>query len=385
MHKGLGFLLILAGSLGIQDARAVTVMRCPSVQPVPFSQIYVGALSGLMHLPEDKDPKFRKKAPPLSCGDIEEVAQVILSVNRMVGHYLPTPRSVELDFVRMEGNAFAAGASLLHLPREVIFEELAKNPIFTRPVWAHEYGHAVFLFGLVEREPKMAVLRDVYDRYIKLSLVMADLQDHRTRLANQDLKGCADEACRIRVQAEIDALGSRIAATDAERNAVENSMPLELRVLHELASPYNELFADAVAVALTGRPNAVKDAIFRTRTWQKEGPEGNCYSCRDFSARENSLQQWVAWRARLKQRGESTDLMPNSSHNLLAPARYHLWNRYMRNGWGRLQPGLFLSKVLDAIFETLNQPASGSSIADPVWVNQQFIDILDRNLLFPKN
>lgn len=108
----------------------------------------------------------------------------------------------------------------------------------------------------------------------------------------------------------------------------------EAFILNNISASYNEFFADIIAVIYSQKGDAIYDALFRTGL----GFETNkSFIARDFTNRSNEITKWNPTQDDLE------------IHNLLAPARYHVWKYYLDNPVYAHNKGVIAKEVLKAI------------------------------------
>lgn len=172
-------------------------------------------------------------------------------------------------FVRGESaNASSDGGQVIFLPRTLVMEDGMynnrhyKNMPDLLAVFSHEYGHQVFSDIMQRRVPGFANLH-AYDMQISQLL----LRSIEPGLSRDQRKAINDQ---------INAIHRSIAADPA------------LRFMANMTLPYNELFADVIAVYAHNNKSAIYNALWypNMHTGSEEIVEA-----RDFS-REHNLANW---------------------------------------------------------------------------------------------
>jgi hypothetical protein len=328
------FVLLSALSLSIAGSASANLI-CPGLSPVPFSTIETSI----------RTKKGRIDGKHIDCEKVAVGAKVVSGIQRMLGNELPTPRSITFRMVDQFDNAYFAPEDLsLNVPYQIVLDSYTKNPVYSPAVWAHEFGHAV------------------------LDATLASAASKWRSVIHRNLNGSADSD----------------SASD---------------ILDLLIQPYHEFFADVIAVLYTGRPDAVAKALYLTGFMAN--PEGSPSECpnrsreecrprnrtsdptvmaysRDFSDRRNQLGTW---------RGVD----PRDDHDLLAPARYHVWKYYFSNPAIKSEKARLAGATVDAIMSDLNgrlkrlmslpggiTPRNLSlEMGDVQRINREFIDTID--------
>lgn len=306
---------------------------CPQFMPRPFSSIETRIDLGRGQSIEAKN---------IDCRKIGFGAEVVTGIQQMLGRELPTPSSIKFRMVDVFDNAFFRPEDFsLNVPYQLTIENNLKNPVYTIPVWAHEFGHAVL----------DATLRDAMPKW------------------------------RSIIQSGVSPGGLN---------------PAE--VLHFLLSGYHEFFADVIAVLYAGRGDAVAKGLFFTGfVANPEGAPSKCpnsdprcrvrnskndmsalSAARDFTDRSNQLGRWRGTR-------------PDDDHNLLAPARFHIWKYYFSNPLIMHEKARLASATVDALMADLNRRLArvgaepggmteenfSLEVGDVQRINAEFIQTLD--------
>lgn len=314
---------------------AIADLSCPQYMPRPFSSIETQIDLGEGQIIVGKN---------IDCAKIGVGAKVVTGIQDMLGSELPTPSSIKFRMVDVYDNAFFNPEDLsLNVPYQIALGNYTKNPVFSIPVWAHEFGHSVLDATLREAAPKWRAL--------------------------------------------------------IQRGIIEDTSLNPADVLSDLIQGYHEFFADCIAVLYTGRGDAVAKGLYLTGFMTN--PEGSPTECpnasspkcrprnstsdpralasdRDFTDRSNQLGHW-----------KGTN--PENAHNLLAPARYHIWKYYFSNPLVMHAKGKLAGATVDALMADLNrrlarlmnQPGGINAEnlrlekADVQRINAEFINTID--------
>jgi hypothetical protein len=172
-------------------------------------------------------------------------------------------------FVRGESaNASSDGGQVIFLPRTLVMEDGMYNNRHYKhmpdllAVFSHEYGHQVFSDIMMRRVPGF------------LNLHTLDMQI--SQLLLQSIEPGLTREQRAHINKQINDIHVRIAADP------------RLRAMANITLPYNELFADVIAVYAHNNKSAIYNALWfpNMHTGSEEFVEA-----RDFS-REHSLASW---------------------------------------------------------------------------------------------
>jgi hypothetical protein len=312
-------------------------LACPGLIPHPFSSIQTQIDLGGGQIITGTN---------IDCSKISVGAKTVLGIQNMLYPALRAPDGIKFRMVDVFDNAFFNPTDLsLNVPYQMVLNTYAKNPIASIPIWAHEFGHAVLDKELVAAAPK-------WRAYIQRGL------------APNAAAGTSDT------------------------------------VVDDLVSGYHEFFADVIAVLYIGQGDAVAKALYFTGfIVNPEGKPGTCpnqeLGCaprknlsnnermlltipRDFTDRHNQIGTW---------RGSD----PYEPHNLLAPARYHIWKYFLSNPLIMHQKGAIAAATIDAIMADINRrmqrmaarpggitpDAVRQEMSDPVRINTEFLGTIN--------
>lgn len=194
--------------------------------------------------------------------------------------------SIEAIVQPASDNAAFDGGKLMYLPRNMEFtNDFSLNPIMKglidiESVFSHEYGHAVFDQVAVKALP-------LYSQIIAIKMKQSEI----------DLKILHEQpspAIRNELHAQQKALDGELI-----------KMPPVLH-LYILSLPYNELFADVIAVYQMQDKSAIYKALDNPNVKHHQfGPDA--LDARDFAA-DNKLEGWS----------------DNSPHGMFGPVRSYL-------------------------------------------------------------
>ncbi|MBC7386264.1 MAG: hypothetical protein H7301_08920 [Cryobacterium sp.] len=295
--------LIIAAAFS-QSAFAELV--CPGLQPRPFSSIETKIDLGGGKIIDSKN---------IDCKKVAVGADMVTNIRKMLGKEVASPAQIKFRMVDQFDNAFFNPEDIsLNVPYKLVLGDYSKNPVYSIPVWAHEFGHAILDYNLAKMQPKWVA-----------TLVK--------RMENRE---------------------------NIRRNSAG--------VVDYMLGSYHEFFADVVAVLYTGKGDIVSRGIYMTGfIANEEGRPGLCPNSdpkcrprtrghasgdnasmrvsltqRDFTDRSNELSRW-------------TDPTPNDSHTALAPARYDLYKYYIANPLYRHQESTILAILGSAIVNDVSR------------------------------
>ncbi len=277
---------------------------CEKDQPYPFKSIDV----------EEGKSSFGV----LTCNRVDQIASIVFSLQKvLVPSGLTLPKSLDLKILHKFDNAYYAWGQVV-LPYSLTIDKFEKHPNHTLNVWSHEFGHAIFNESMGKLIPKwndlkfaMALLMPLYNEQGKLA---SELEKE-----NDPFK--------------VVAIQTRLKEITEKMKEIRKTF-YEAFILNDISASYNEFFADIVAVIYSQKGDAIYDALFRTGL----GFETNkSFIARDFTNRSNEITKWNPTQDDLE------------IHNLLAPARYHVWKYYLDNPIYAHNKGVIAKESLRAI------------------------------------
>lgn len=263
------------------------------------------------------DPEYNK---PL--------AEAALAIDR----YGLAQVSIEAIVLPASDNASFDGGRLMYLPRNMEFtNSMGLNPymkglIDIEAVFSHEYGHAVFDQIAMKAIPLYSSINEI-----------------KTQESRIDLKILNERPS----QAVIAQLHEQQKALDKQ---IINSP--ELKRLYILSLPYNELYADVIAVYSMQDRSAIFNALDNPNIRFGYGQQ-HPLACRDFAA-DNKAEGW-------------SDFTP---HGLFGPVRSYLgqeqcWPKTQQEQAAKLKLlGAILLKDIQDKFDAKFTEASPSFNAD---------------------
>ena len=286
----------------------------------------------------------------LSSEDQRQLARFLDWVERSFAGRIPLPPKFNWTISRFSNDNLTAfdnsGVSISWQNSN----RLPKGPRHSISLLAHESGHLIFNHTLFER---IAYLRNILE-------AQANIQ--------RKLDQSRGESREIREKVEL---------LEAEMNS--NQKKLET-FMFEIAGPYNELFADIVAVAYQDDPRAIS-SYFSNNHYSlidlQQNPE---VGERDFRRSDRYYWQMFEEWAALDLHGDGP------SHIEMHPTRLHVWTRYLkRYKNGTSKQGEVLSKLFDAMiaeteeaFERFDHGLPSLSIQEK---NKHLIRRIDQTLL----
>lgn len=220
--------------------------------------------------------------------------------------------------------------------------DLVKNPVFDRIVAMHEYGHLVMTANASVR------FREYADFEINQSRVDAISQSLNAVFAQKDKLSVAMKSASgaqsAKLQAQLDALDAQATKLSAQRDKLMDAIGSSF-VAHNSVAGLKELFADVVAVAVTGDPSAVRRAMAFAGSSKQER---DLALWRDFS-RRIPLERW-----------NQSDV-----HVLYSPTRAYIGSRLLDDPRFRHDPYKLVQLVYRAVEAELDAVRKRGSAADP--------------------
>jgi len=301
------------------------------------------------------------------CDIVGDYSKAIESISK----FAELPPSINLSlYEKQAGASFGDSNNLLSIAKELLSvnsetkEEFTRSRIGNVTTFVHEYGHAIFANWLKRDFPEYKKVSDEQKDSAIASTELYFYSDRRStlglRLEEFDALGSYDSEEYNRIQLEYNEVSRALAMSFSMNNGMDNSEASKNQKVHNLISPYTEMFADLVTVLNSNDPKAMYKAIAYPNMVKRDQvlAEG-----RDFSIIHN-LETWDS----------------KVGHILLAPARGYLYSEF-------LSGELSLDKkreVLELVFVAMKEEILlrwGSEIEDVVLSNRELINRFDQSLI----
>ena len=238
------------------------------------------------------------------------------ALKQMSGGALDLPASIGLIIPQTYDSPFFDPMALtLVAPYQMVINGKSKNPVFTRGVELHEFGHAIFNENMelvLKKSP--ALLK----RWTAAKKIIAKTANDKAKLLKKDLlsemlvkKIDATKApATSPIMAEFEAL--QLTLQDEEHKLMsvysDNQQVLEeMGELFQVLTPYNEFFADVVSVVITEDAQSVANALHFSN--YKDIP----YEDRSFERRRSKRPQ------------------DGTPHNFYSLSRNYIYKYYLSN------------------------------------------------------
>ncbi|GEM_PF-5231519 len=204
----------------------------------------------------------------------KDQAVVIKNINnalkQMSGGILDLPASIGLIVPQTYDSPFFDPMALtLVAPFHMVIDGKSKNPVFTRGVELHEFGHAIFnenMELILKKDPSLLkrwtsakkIITKTYVNKTKLlkkqmltELLQRKIEETKASATSPISRSLDD--LELTLQDEEALLMSTYQSNEATLNAMGE--------LFEALTPYNEFFADVVAVVIMEDPQTVANAL----------------------------------------------------------------------------------------------------------------------------
>ncbi len=262
---------------------------------------------------EKQDPR---RAAPLSEQGVEDearrFARVVLSVGE-IARGLQMPERVHFSVAAVAENPSAESFSGVIKVGRTLGAVDEKGRLYTQhpnemlPVIAHEFGHMVFHENILMELDLVRRAQPAMRELVEIEKVLNKLYARIEELA---------KSSHPRAIAEAEKVEREIArwTKEAER-AVQRIEPV-LGVL-DATTPYNEFYADVIAVLYSGKPNSVAQAIHIATPARGGSAE------RRFRRSEIRNRQF-------SRRGTDRPLIVASPHAVFYQAREMIWDEFLK-------------------------------------------------------
>ena len=304
--------------------------------------------------------RFVKMAADLQDKELLPFKNTVDSINGFLGE-LTAPQNISINVHRViEDPGARPHEGLLKIGLQLGRElgpsrTYTKNPTFSQAILAHEYGHLIFRENFIRIEPKMREAEAVFPQTLE-PRKKVDTLDAELDLLRKQLPTLSWD--------EKSVVWKRMHELETEKNQLIAQVMELMQIptkLNERLDPYDEFFADVVAVLQTENPSAVSEATKFTILQQKVGkPKLLKFSddSRDF---QNKIQRPLYY----------------GKHEYFLTVRAHLWNSYLASQ--SLLHGS-KAKILSAVYAAVAKEAQ-LSIAAPSFGPQESWKELNQNLI----
>jgi hypothetical protein len=192
------------------------------------------------------------------------------ALKQMSGGALDLPASIGLIIPQTYDSPFFDPMALtLVAPYQMVIDGRSKNPVFTRGVELHEFGHAIFnenMEFVLKKNP--ALLK----RWTNAKKIIKKTASDKAKLLKKDLLSemlaKKIEATKAKpsspIMVEFEELQLTLQDEEAKLMSTYYSNQQILEEMGELfqaLTPYNEFFADIVSVVITEDPQSVANAL----------------------------------------------------------------------------------------------------------------------------
>jgi len=253
-------------------------------------------------------------------------------------------------------------------PREGEMRKYYKNPIFSVPILAHEYGHLIFMENYSLREP---IWRDLFGDYKKLvdekTKELEAIQLEMNKVDEQPIDGMTPE--------QINELRAKWGELYQKYTDLLNEifhLGDKFIVIAKKVTTYDEFFADVVAVIYTGDSSIIDRSVSFTRTLQGS----NKYTKHSSeSDKERNFKNQV-------KHDEDYE-----AHGYFSLAREGVWDSYLASPSNRTKKR---GEIIEAIFAAvageasriLRSPTPVKMKTETAWkeFNRSLLEAIDREM-----
>jgi len=256
-------------------------------------------------------------------------------------------------------------------PKNEDLKNYYKTPSFSVPILAHEYGHLIFNENYGPREP---IWRDTIEGFKKLLPVLAE--------KNQELDAIELEVNKVFGQMSGEMTPEKRIGLIVKINELQNEagkisdeifeLQAPFKGVFDRISPYNEFFADVVAVLYTGNSGIIDRSVSFTRKMQGN----NIYT-------KGALQSD-------KERDFKNQVKHDEDyeeHGYFSLVRNGVWDSYLASPSNRTKKR---GEIMEAIFSAvagetsrvIRNPTPVFMKAEATWkeLNRSLLEAIDREM-----
>ncbi|MBS1960525.1 MAG: hypothetical protein JST80_13695 [Bdellovibrionales bacterium] len=289
--------------------------------------------------PEIKIQPFDSSPPPTEL-HTSVVLKTIYEIDGILATHLRVPKKLRIQ-IRPVGDAGLMREDGLGTLLQVTFQSRtpggkSKHPKFSTAITAHEYGHAILRENLRENVPWM----DMYSRY---QVTLSANQKKITELA-RTLNGSDTPQNRKNIPIQIESLENQIEEIEEK-----------LFTLQEKTAPFDELFADLIAVLHSGDARSIRNMNHVGELQDIEK------GLRSRSGKIRPIFQKIYQQAKLNPAMRDFSEIHSVKgwdetypYFMFAPVRSFLWREVISQSKFARNPGLVAEKVAKAIGTEMN-------------------------------
>jgi len=254
-------------------------------------------------------------------------------------------------------------------PKEGEKRKYYKNPIFSVPILAHEYGHLIFMENYSLREP---IWRGFFEDYKKL----VDEKEKELKAIQLEMEKVDDQPTNGMTPEQINELHAKAGTLRQKSTELLNEIShignKFFNATSRKVDNYNEFFADVVAVIYTGDSSSIERSISFTRTLQGRNMYTKYFS---QSGKERKFKNHV------------THDEDYAAHGYFSLAREGVWDSYLASPSNRTKKR---GEIMEAIFAAvageasriLRSPTPVEMTTETAWkeFNRSLLEAIDREM-----
>ncbi len=355
-------------TLFLVSGSASVCLAAFAVKPIPV-RVDQFQIANVVPVNEDGIPTNKAK---VSRKDVEKLVTVFRGVNEIVKP-LRIPESVRLEMSEIEFNPRAdAMNNVIYMG--VRFGAKDKNgKVYTQhpgvmiPVAAHEYGHLVFTQNVLSEVQLYQVSLGMLGQLAKVAEALQNIQAQMLLLAEKYEQSSPEVQQRIVVQLEeLKQQAIRLVELGLQ---LKNQLDPLFTWVRDATSPYNEFFADIIAVLYTENSESVFKAV--QITMPPEDPDLDRRRRNDVDARSFKGAGLV-------------HVHGKTPHSVFKPAREFIWKKYLQRPTflrnHKTAVATTLVRVMTSELVWLQEHPEVNPTRDQVLVNKRLIKLMDAEL-----
>ncbi len=283
---------------------------------------------------------------------------------------IPQPTSLKLKIIPPSPTANYIDGTITIAAERTSENGHRQHPKFTDLVLAHEYGHAIFESALRDRVPiideKLRIYRKtnaMHKRFQSMEKELEELMVKRDKLDKESPEYAELSETIKKLKYE---------TYDLDEAVFESGEGF-YRLKKQL-EPYEEMWADLVAIMYSGDPKGVFHALYFTGDHDPLRKKG--YFFRDFS-KSFGAARYEEWKQLIETHAdEYFEVLP---HLVLVPARYYFYQKFIGDLRNQIDWPFVMNRLITAFTEVINnEKIKLHDVEDIERINQVLITSLSQ-------
>ncbi len=254
--------------------------------------------------------------------------------------------------------------------KDVAVKKYHKDPSYSVPILAHEYGHLIFMENYTRREP---IWRETFENYKQIRPKLVEMQNASDAI-QKELAAIYGEMKSPEITPErrmelLEKIKS-LSAQNTKLSDEASELIKPMRMVRYFNTAYNEFFADVVAVLYTGKGGIIDGGVSFTRALQGDNK---------YSKESKHSDQERNFENNLKHDGDY------EGHGYFSLTRNDVWTSYLASPSYRAnKSGEIMTAIFNAVAKensrVMREPVKMEDEATWKILNQKLAEAIDQEL-----